>query len=227
MTTQIDLAEANDAANTHIGMTRLALFVLLASLSLLPLHATNFLLNGDFIDGVGHWYGDARTPQDFAQDNAQQAADPFYSKGVIIPLKDMSWSKFAQDFQGDIEGGIITVTYQLSPNLAFSEKPEKYQNVPYEINYSGWKPFQITPGKWMLFIADFGSSRGTYYPIKPKAGSGVQTIRCMAKNLTPHEDKTLTLAFPPGTGNVVILQVSVEGKGSKAPANDPDAIPQL
>jgi len=208
-------------------MLRFALLVLLAGLGPFPLHATNFLLNGEFMDGVGHWYGDARTPQDFVRDNSQQASDPFYSKGVVISLKDMSWSKLSQDFQGDIDGGIITITYKLSPNFALSDKPDDYKNVPHQIDYNAWKPFKIKPGKWMLFISDFGSARGTYYPIKPKAGSAPQTIRCKIKKLTPHEDKTITLAFPPGTGTVVILNVSVEGQGSGSTADDPDAIPQL
>lgn len=213
------------ALHNHIDMKKLTFFLLLAGLGLLPLHAANLLLNGDFTDSLGHWYGDGRTPAEYAQDNAQLTPDDFNNKGVIMPLKDMNWLKIAQDFQGNINGGTISVTYKLSPNFAFSDIPENYKNVPNKIGYNGWKPFGIKPGMWMLFISDFGSAHGTYYSIKPKAGTAPQTIRCKITKLTPHEDKTITLAFPPGTGTVVILNVSVEGEGSAA--NDPDAIPSL
>jgi hypothetical protein len=209
-------------------MTRFAFMLLVAGLAALPLHATNFILNSDFTDGVGHWYGDGRTPEDFARDNNLQTPDAFYSKGVILPLKDVAWTKFAQDFQGNIEGGTITIAYKLSPNCTFSDKPEYYENVPHQINYDGWKKFGINPGKWMLFIADFGSAHGTYWPLKAKTGSDVQAMRFKITGLTAHEDKTITLAFPPGTGSVVLLHISVDTAGDAAPPPpDPDAIPKL
>ena len=71
----------------------------------LPLRADNWLENGDFTDGISHWHGGGRSPADFASDNPLQASDPFTSKGLIIPLKHLDWTKVAQDFKGKSASG--------------------------------------------------------------------------------------------------------------------------
>ena len=186
------------------------LFALLALAFVLPLHADNWVENGDFTDGINHWYGDGRSPADFASDNPLAAADPFTSKGLIVPLKHLDWTKVAQDFHGKSDHGLLTITYMVSPDLAFSNKPDDYENMPDHIGYDGWGAFNTPPGNWVVFVSDFGSSRGTYYEIKPKLGSsGPQTYRAKISGLTPLDDKTITLAFPPGTGTLVILNVYV------------------
>jgi len=186
------------------------LFGLLVLACALPLQADNWLENGDFVDGINHWYGEGRAPADFAADNPLQSSDPFTSKGLIIPLKHLDWTKVAQDFKGKSASGILTITYMVSPDFAFSDKPDDYVNMPDQIHYDGWKAFNTPPGDWIVFIADFGSARGTYYEIKPKLGSsGPQTYRARVMGLTPLEDKTITLAFPPGTGTLVILNISL------------------
>jgi hypothetical protein len=186
------------------------LFALLCLACTLPLRADNWLENGDFTDGIDHWYGNGRSPADFASDNPLASSDPFTSKGLIIPLKDMDWTKVAQDFKGKIASGVLSITYMVSPDLAFSNKREDYVNMPDHIGYDGWQAFNTPPGQWIIFISDFGSSRGSYYMLKPKLGSSdPQTYRARVSGLTPLEDKTLTLAFPPGTGTIVILNVSL------------------
>jgi len=185
------------------------LFPLLVLACALPLQADNWLQNGDFIDGITHWYGDGRAPADFAGDNPLAKPDPFTSKGLIIPLKHVAWTKVAQDFKGKSTGGVLTITYMVSPDLAFSDKSDDYQNMPDHIGYDGWAAFNTPPGQWVFFVSDFGSSRGIYNTIKPTLGSSTpQTYHAKIRGLTPLEDKTLTLAFPPGTGTVVILSIS-------------------
>jgi len=187
----------------------LALLVLACTL---PLQADNWIQNGDFVDGITHWHGDGRSPADYAGDNPMVKPDPFTSKGLIIPLRHFDWTKVAQDFKGKIASGILTITYMVSPDLAFSTKADDYVNMPEKIHYNGWKPFNTSPGDWIIFVADFGSvpARGSYYMLKPKLGSSdPQTYRAKISGLTPLEDKTFTLAFPPGTGTVVILNVSL------------------
>jgi hypothetical protein len=176
----------------------------------LPLRADNWLQNGDFVDGITHWYGDGRSPADFASDNPLQGSDPFTSKGLIIPLKHLDWTKVAQDFKGKLASGVMTITYMVSKDLAFSDKDDDYKNMPDHIGYDGWLAFNTPPGDWIVFVSDFGSSHGTYYEIKPKLGStDVQTFQAPVRGLTPLQDKTMTLAFPPGTGMIVILSVSL------------------
>ncbi len=185
-------------------------FSLLLVTCILPLRADdNWLENGDFSDGITHWHGDARSPADYASDNPLQASDPFTSKGLIIPLKHTSWAKVAQDFRGKIATGYLTITYMVSPDLAFSDKMEDYTNIPNQLGW-GWKSFDTKQGSWMVFVSALGDTKGVYYTMKPKLGaSAPQTVRIPVHELTPLEEQTLTLAFPPGTGTVVVLNVAL------------------
>jgi len=188
---------------------------LLALLFLVPLRAqdnANWIQNGDFADGITHWYGGGRSPADYANDNPLESNDPLTAKGLIIPLRQSSWTKVAQDFKGKESSGILTITYKVSPDFAFSTKPEDYENVPDKIGYDHWKAFNIPPGQWMVYLSDFGTDRGHYYMITPKPGTDVQSLHAKIPGLTPFADKTITLAFPPGTGKLVILGVSMVSK---------------
>lgn len=186
----------------------------LALACILPLRADNFLQNGDFSSGTDHWYGDGQTPAAMAGDDPTATPNPLFAKGLIIPLKGASWSKLSQDFQGDIAEGVLTITYMVTPDFGLSTNADDYTNIPDHINDDGWKPFNGAPGEWILFISDFGTARahGTYYKIKVKGGSGIQVLKAKVKGLTPQEDKTLAIAFPPGTGSVVLLNVALTDK---------------
>jgi hypothetical protein len=189
-------------------MKKLVLGLLILACSL-PLRADNWVDNGDFTDGADHWRGSGRTPSDFAPDNPLDPPDPLTSKGLIVPLRGI-WSKVEQDFHGKSTSGILTITYMVSPDLAFSTKPDDYVNMPDQIHFDGWQPFNTPPGAWIVFITDFGSAHGTYYEITPKLGSSTpQTYKAQVEGLTPLEDKTITIAFPPGTGKFVLLSVAL------------------
>jgi hypothetical protein len=176
----------------------------------IPLRADNWLTNGDFSDGINNWRGNGEAPADVAPENPLDPPNPLFAKGLILPLRDADWDTIAQDFHGKSTKGVLTITYMLTPDVAFSDKPDDYTDVPDKIHLEGWKPFTIPPGTWIAFIADFGSAHGEYYKIKPKLGvSGPQTLTAKVDKLTPLEDKTITIAFPPGTGTVVILGVSL------------------
>ncbi len=179
----------------------------------LPLHAGNLIQNGDFADGIDHWYGGGRSPADYASDNPLNQSDPFTSKGLIMPLKSETWAKVAQDFKGKGSNGVLTITYMISKDFAFSDKADDYVNMPHQISYDGWKAFNTPPGKWVVFLSDFGSSKGTYYELQPKLGSSApQSVRLLIKSMTPMETKTIALAFPPGTGTLVVLGVDLEAE---------------
>ncbi|MEJ0000962.1 MAG: hypothetical protein WDO13_18410 [Verrucomicrobiota bacterium] len=68
--------------------------------------------------------------------------------------------------------------------------------MPDLIHYDGWQPFNIPPGSWLVFVADFGSAHGTYWEIKPKPGSAPQTIRLPVRGLTPMEGQDDHAGFP-------------------------------
>jgi hypothetical protein len=178
-----------------------------------PLRAQNWVQNGDFTDGISHWYGNGRAPADLASDNPLDKPNPILSKGLIIPIRKLDWTKVAQDFKGKGTNGVLTITYLVTPDMAFSTKKEDYVNMPDHIKYDGWMAFDTPPGDWIVFVSDFGSAHGTYYEITPKLGSSdPQTFTARIGGLTPLQDKTITLAFPPGTGDMVILSISLTDK---------------
>jgi hypothetical protein len=185
-------------------------FVLAFFAADLSSRADNWIENGDFTEGITHWRGNGRAPSDFAAENPLEKPDPFTSQGLIIPLRPMDWDKVQQDFRGRSKRAILSITYMVSPDLAFSTKPDDYVNMPQQIHYDGWKSVNTPPGAWIVFVADFGSAHGTYWTIKPKLGSsGPQTFKVRVTRLTPFDDKTITLAFPPGDGKLVVLNVSL------------------
>jgi hypothetical protein len=185
------------------------LFALLVVACALPLRADNCLQNGDFTDGITHWHGDGRSPADYASDNPLQSSDPFTSKGLIIPLKHVFWTKVQQDFKSKAASVVLSITYKLSPDLAFSEKPDDYVNIPEHLGW-GWVSFNAPPKGWLIDITEVDSVHGTHGFIKPALGSSdAQTYQTRMTGLKPLADNTLTLAFPPGTGTVVILNVSI------------------
>ena len=188
-------------------------FALLILLCPLLLKADNWLENGDFADGIDHWHGEGQTPAAFSNDNPLDKPDPLMSKGLIFPLKPSNWKKAWQDFRGKLSSGVMTVTYMVSPDLVFSTKPEDYKNVPNHIGYNEWKSFDVPQGNWVIFLSDFGSLHGTIYPVPPQGTPGtVQTFKAPVSGLTPMEDKTITLTFPPGKVTIVILSVSIDDK---------------
>ena len=188
------------------------LLLVVVALAFAPGRADNIIENSDFATGIDHWYGGGRSPADFANDNPLGGSDPFLSKGLIIPLKHMDWTHVAQDFKGKIASGTLTITYKISPDFAFSTKADDYVGIPAHIRYDLWQPFNTEPGTWMCLLSDFGGTpHGTYIQIKPKPGSSdVQTMRTRVSGLTPLENKTITLAFPPGTGTLVVLSVTLD-----------------
>jgi hypothetical protein len=180
----------------------------------------NWLQNGDFYDGINHWRGNGRAPADFAPDNPLDKPDPLTSKGLIVVLHSESWIKVEQDFKGKSSDGILTIHYLVTPDFAFSSKIEDYTNMPGHIGFNAWKPFDTKPGTWVLFLADFGTVHGTYYEIEPKLGStDPQVYQAQIEGLTPLSDKTVTLAFPPGTGKIVILSISMTDASDNGGSN--------
>ncbi len=183
-------------------------FTLLALCLALPLRADNPIQNGDFADGTTHWHGDGRSPADFALDNPMAKPDPITSKGMIIPLKHSTWTKVAQDFKSATGAGTLTITYLVSPDLTFSKKDEDYDNMPEHLGW-GWKTFKIPSGSWMVSINDSTGTTGIHYALTSSGAPGTPQTCNLTLKATPNDKNTLTICIPPGTGNFVLLNVSV------------------
>jgi hypothetical protein len=188
-----------------------ALVILACAVSL---HADEVLQNGDFSDGSSHWHGDGKTPSDFTEDNPLATANPLTSTGLIVPLKPDSWTKVTQDFNGDKNSHyLVTVKYKVSPDLTLSNKPEDYKDVARLIRfetYEGYPAFDVPVGQFFVMVAEVDGNKGYWEKFQPKLGSSdTQTYLDPGQPLAPEGRKMVTVAFPPGTGMVVILSISV------------------
>jgi len=186
--------------------------ILLASASLL--RADETLQNADFTDGSNHWHGDGKTPADYAQDNPAAATDTFTGKGLIIQLKPDRWTKVVQDFKGNKDAHYqLVVTYKFSPGLTFSSKAEDYANIPNQVRFEGsesWSPFDIPAGQFFVTVDDIDDTKGYWEKVVSKSGT-TETQKYIDPGLpmTPDSNKMVTVAFPPGTGTIVLLGISV------------------
>jgi hypothetical protein len=196
---------------------RILPFALIILASTVPLQADNLIQNGDFTDGSNHWKGDGKSSSDYANDNPSASSDPFTSKGLIIQLKPDRWTKVAQDFRGDKGTNYtLAITYKVSPDLTWSTKADDYANMVDHLRFEGYEAYTngriaIQVGQFFVWLGDFNgtSSDRNEFKLKPDSGD-TQTIQKMFEGrLTPQGDKMITLAFPPGTGTVVILNVAV------------------
>jgi hypothetical protein len=180
----------------------------------LSVRADEMLQNGDFADGDTHWHGDGKTPADFSEDNPLATADPLTAKGLIVPLNPDHWTKVTQDFHGDKNTHyLVTVTYKVSPDLTLSNKVEDYTNIPRHVRFETYetiRPFDMPPGQFFVTVSDLDGPKGYWEKFAPQLGSAdTQTYQDPGQPLTPDSRKMVTVAFPPGTGKVIILSISV------------------
>ena len=187
------------------------LILAFVTFAVLPAWADNWLQNGDFSSGRDHWRGDGRTPSEMAPENPLDKSDPLISKGLIIPLKAHRWTKITQDFRTKASELVLTMTFVFSPGLTFSTRDDEYKNIPHQIDNELYMSFDLKPHQWMVLFTDFGNgAKGAYYAIDANTTSSQpQTEHMTVSDLSPLEDEVITIAFPPGTGNVVLQNVSL------------------
>lgn len=206
------LGKGLPSANGVLPAMKRLLLVLFIAISTQQLWADNWLQNGDFSDGINSWQGDGRSLSEYISANPTNRPENLPNDGMVIELKSDKWTKVSQDFNGTESNGVMTIAYMLSNDFAFSNDPADYKNIPKKIDYEAWKAFKIPPGNLLVFLSDFGKSLGTYYPFKPLSPgkAATQTLSAKVNGMTPNEDKTITLAFPPGTGLIILLSVSID-----------------
>jgi len=193
-------------------MKKLFLTVLLLS-SVQLLHADDVLKNSDFADGALNWHGDGKSPVDLKPASDLDTNAPNYGdKGLIIVLKPHSWTKVVQEFKTRSAAVSLNLTYKVAPGTVFSTKDDDYAGIPEKIDFNNWKPFNGKVGGWMVLLSDFAKERIFYNYIIPVSGSDQPPVTGTYDSLIPEDDKTLCLAFPPGTGAIILLHVSLDSK---------------
>jgi len=198
-------------------MKKILLLCLLVLASPVLVVADNLIKNGDFSEGKADWYGDGKTAEAFAASNPAAAADPLYSKGLIVPLDANSWSRVYQTFTtGQEREFSIVVTYKLSPDLDLSKDPEFYKSICKKIKvpgFDGYSHFSSSPGVFFGLVGDPSMNLIANEIFTPVQAPGdVQVYKHSYPAVPVSKTKIFALGFPPGKGTVVILSVEVTGK---------------
>jgi hypothetical protein len=180
---------------------------------------TNFGLiqNGDFSRGDAGWHGDGQTLRAYAQANPGAPADLLTGTGLIVSLNPQSWTRIFQTFATDKGTQYsLTVHFQVAPHLALSTNAADYTDISKRINIDGFENFGsvgISPGQFYGTVGDPNSQIIAMEVFSPDlSSSNVQNYQHTYPTISVSESKTVALAFPPGTGIVVIRSVSVTDK---------------
>jgi hypothetical protein len=191
-------------------MKTLALLVFLAGTSAAMADA-NLLQNGDFSSGIAHWDGNCRSLDTAASDSPFSTAP---TTGVAVKLRHFDWTQVTQDFDGKIGQYLLTVTYSVSSDLKFSDKPDDYVNVPGKLGYTLLRPFNSEPGKWDLILIDIGANHYNYWKITPKVDASSTQIVTVNVQLDSDDTqkKGFCLVFPPGQGVINLQSISLVPK---------------
>jgi hypothetical protein len=189
-------------------MKKLVLVFLLAGSSAVLADDNNDLLqNGDFSDGIAHWYGDCHTVADTILDSDYQA--PAAGTGAVVKLRAGDWTKLTQDF--DTKPGTLhlTVTYELSPGATFSQRPEDYTNTTENVGYTAWRAYPTSVGSWVVMLCDIAAGHANIFEVRSdNAAAGPQTFKAGFRAKSD-EQKSICLGFPPGKGFITVEKVSI------------------
>jgi hypothetical protein len=209
--------------------------------------AYDILLNTDFNDGTSHWKDDPNATQCLiAKGNPD-------GSGIVIPMDPAKWFSIQQTFDSPDETLVLNVTYTIPDNASFdasryrlpmptsqtstlpngitivSEPLGRRDNfnptVIAAITGVAVKDFSehLQPNQWAAIISD-PIARTVHYAIISSGAANPKTVSIELKGLMEHEEKTLFLAFPPGTGSVTITHASLDQKQSSSsgsPDDDP------
>jgi hypothetical protein len=177
------------------------IFLTALVLTLIPalIRGDESIKNADFTDGINHWEGDGLSV----------AAEGTGTQGLIIKLQAHDWTRTTQDFRPLQTSGVLKIVFQCSDDLQFSTDPKDYRGITGKAGFSDFKSPRLDPGNWVVFLLETAGVELTYFPIKPAAGTAVQTFTSNVTGLVAREDKIICLAFPPGTGSVTLLHIGL------------------
>ena len=183
------------------------IFCLIYFVAALFAHAGEVLQNSDFSDGKDHWLGDGVSPSDLSPDDP--LAVDSSAKVLIVQLKPHHWTKVTQDFHTDAVKLAIVITFNSSPDVKFADTLDAYKNQtddlrlwPVPLNYSAGEFFYgILDDSKRIWFGGFGEISALKGPHP--------TLEHNLDNAAISNNKTIYLAFPPGTGSIIIKSISI------------------
>lgn len=164
---------------------------------------TNALKNGDFSSGVSEWEGDVHSAGSAVDDSGA-------TTGGVVKLKDW-WTKVSQDFEAPSGSYNLAIKYTVTPNFSLSKRRDDYANVTGPLGLNDLMGFNGETGKWFVLIVDLDSwSCSTIFFTPSTKATGVQTAHAPVRFTgSDNQNKRIFLCYPPGTGTVNLIDVTL------------------
>ena len=179
--------------------------ILLLGLCLASAKANDILANGDFTDGKAHWKGDV------FDSSADTSSSPTDAQGLTVQLNGSKWTKVFQIFNTRESALDFSLTYKTSSDCSF--KPVTQLTIADLFDVIGLRfveSLNTRPGNILIMMVDPAQNMMRYTEAKAVLGSpDPQAIKGTIPELVAHEEKTLYITLPPGTGTVTLLNVAL------------------
>jgi hypothetical protein len=129
------------------------------------------------------------------------------SPGVVIKLKPDKWSKIYQTFNNRAPVLYYTVSCKLSDDYALRDKGTSspdFGDLP-----TDYMPWPLLENSWHIFVSGAGFFETTRM-LKPDAHkTDTQTMTGRIADLKDVDEAVFTIFFPPGSGSITLLNVSL------------------
>ncbi len=184
-------------------MKKLILLGLLATSLSVWADDKEVLKNSDFSTGISDWDGDIHTAGSAVDDSGATA-------GAIVKMRDW-WGKVSQDFEAPSGSYNLAIKYTVTPNFSLSKRRDDYANVTSPLGLTDLLGFNAEPGKWFVLVVDLDSwSCSTIYFTPSTKAIGEQTAHATVHFSGGNDqNKRLFLCYPPGTGTVNLLDITL------------------
>lgn len=165
----------------------------------------NLLQNGDFSDGIAHWYGNVKSPD--------TVLGPGAESGAIIELRPHEWTMATQEFTAKSGTYKLHVTFTLSDGTHFSKELTDYINIPVQLKFADEKPLDAEPGQWVVVATKSSATQDPLtWTVNAHSVAGPQSYTFTIDSTSSTDTQTLLLGFPPGHGTVTLLHVGLADK---------------
>jgi hypothetical protein len=176
------------------------------------------LANEDFSQGTAHWDGDLN--------RAKVSSNP---PGLTIELSQAAWTKITQTFETHAVSLDLVVNFQFSPDCTFTPPPPGFPMPPPLAppnTFGGVGPIVIPPGKWGILLNDPIEHVSTTGEFDAPSKFGPQSLSLHFPLVMRHEEKTLIIVFPQGSGTVTLTRVAFTPSSLPFSGKLPPGIPQ-
>jgi hypothetical protein len=172
-----------------------------------PDEPKNYLTNGDFSDDLAHWSG-VHAPED--------NPDGSRGQGARLKFSPSEWTIATHDV--DLPAGAfkLHVAFTFPAAVNFSVNIPDYIGLKQIIGIPTENYVEAHPGEWLVVLADETDNHSLLWRVTPTAKVGPQSYTFTLAGFNAANRQTLKLAFPPGSGSVVLNRVTIVTAASDA-----------